>query len=94
MTRFTDGKKTIEITMKVWEDGQYSPCWEKDFFGVGALPYDEETDTYTVQDVDYLADQANDWHLGIGDHQDDYEGQPGHTPEDRYVDVEEVSSHA
>lgn len=90
MTRFTDGKKTVEITMKVWEDGQYSPGWEKDFFDVGSLPYDEETDTYTVQDVDYIIDQADDWHLGIGDYQDDFEGQPGHTPDDRCVNVEEV----
>lgn len=92
MTRFTDGSKTVEITMKVWQDGQYAPDWEKDFFEVGALPYDEETDTYTVDDVDYLIDQANDWHEGIGDYQDDLEGHPGHNPDDRYVYVTECDT--
>ena len=90
MKRFTDGTRTVEITMKVWHDGQYSPDWEADFFDVGSLPYDEDTDTYTVQDVDYLIDQAMDWQQGTGDYQDDLEGQPGHNPDDRYVDVTEA----
>ena len=44
--KLTDGTKTVEITMKVWEGSGWSPCWEKDFFEAGGLPYDEETDTY------------------------------------------------
>ena len=90
MKRFTDGKKTVEITMKVWNDGQYGPSWENDFFGIGSLPYNEELDAYIVDDVDYLVDQANDWHEGVGDYQDDDEGQPGHTPDDRAVFVDEI----
>lgn len=94
MTRFTDGRKTVEISMHVWDGSQYGPDWERDFFDVGGLPYDEDTDCYMVKDVDYLIDQANDWHLGIGDYQDDFEGQPGHTPDDRDVEVEEVDINA
>lgn len=32
--KFTDGKKTIEIQMKVWDkyDGGYGPDWSRDFF--------------------------------------------------------------
>lgn len=90
MTRFTDGRITKEITLKVWENGQWSPSFEKDFFDVGGLPYDMETDTYTVEDVEYLVEQAEDWKNGVGDYQDDYEGEPGHTPEDRGVFVDDV----
>jgi len=89
MTRFTDGRRTVEITMDVWQDGQYSPSFEKDFFDTGCLPYDMENDTYIVNDVDYLIDQAEDWRLGIGDYRDDMEGAPGHNPDDRCVLVEE-----
>lgn len=88
MARFTDGKKTVEIIMKVWKDGQYSPAWENDYFNVGDLPFDRETRTYTVNDVEYLIDQANNWHEGIGEDEDPLEGEPGHTPEDRAVWVE------
>ena len=90
MTRFTDGKKTVEITMKVWDYDQYSPDWEADFFEIGGLKYDEESGAYMVKDVDYLIEQAEDWHNGVGDYQDDYEGEPGHTPEDRAVFVDEI----
>ena len=90
MTKFTDGKATKAITMKVWQDGQWSPSFEADFFSVGSLPFNEETGAYTVGDVEYLVDQANDWKEGIGDYQDDYEGEPGHTPEDRGVFVEDL----
>lgn len=90
MTKFTDGTITKCITMKVWMDGQWSPSFEADFFEVRGLPYDEESDTYKVDDVEYLIEQANDWKHGIGDYQDDAEGQPGHTPEDRGVLIEDV----
>lgn len=88
--KITDGKKTVEITMKIWDGSNWGPRWEKDFFEAGGLPYDEETDAYTVQDVDYCVDQANDWQQGIGDYQDDFEGEPGHRPEDRGVWVDEI----
>ena len=32
MTRFTDGRITKEITLKIWDNGQWSPSFEKDFF--------------------------------------------------------------
>ena len=69
MTRFTDGKNTLEITMHEWdsEQSQYRPSFEPDFFSVGSLPYDEERNVYTVPDVDYLADMANDWKDCKGD---------------------------
>lgn len=89
MTRFTDGKKTIEITMNTWEYEQYTPDFSADFFSVGSLPYDEEKEAYIVKDTDYLTEQANDWKAGIGDYVDDWEGLPGHTPETRNVEVME-----
>lgn len=61
--KLTDGKKTIEIQMKVWDkyNGGYGPDWSRDFFDAGCLPHDEETEVYTVQDVDYCIEQANEW---------------------------------
>lgn len=61
--KLTDGKKTIDIQMKVWDkyDGGYGPDWSQDFFDAGCLPYDDETGAYTVQDVDYCIEQANEW---------------------------------
>ena len=90
MTRLTDGKKTIEIVMKVWEGHDYSPEWDYDFFETGRLPRDEQKDAYIVPNVDYCVEQAEDWKYGRGDFLDDYEGTPGHNPDDRYVDVAEV----
>ena len=59
--KITDGKKTVEIRMMVWEGNGYSPDWCLDFFEAGSLPYNDETDTYTVDDVDYCIDQAMEW---------------------------------
>ena len=61
--KLTDGKKTIEIQMKVWDkyNGGYGPDWSLDFFDAGCLHLDEETEVYTVQDVDYCIEQANEW---------------------------------
>lgn len=33
--------------------------WSADYFDAGSLPYDEETDTFTVEDVDYCIETAN-----------------------------------
>ena len=60
MTRLTDGKRTVEIEMARWTGTGFNPDWSADFFEVGHLPYDEETDTYTVQDVEYCIEQAID----------------------------------
>lgn len=59
--KITDGKKTVSIRMMVWEGSGYSPDWSQDFFEAGSLPYNEDTDTYTVDDVDYCIDQATEW---------------------------------
>lgn len=88
MTKLTDGRQTISISMCVYENGSMSPDWERDFFDVGSLPYDDEADVYTVDDVEYLVEQANDWQQGVGDYEDELEGQPGHNPDDRIVDIE------
>ena len=61
MTRFTDGYKTVSIKMYTWEHGAPTLDWENDFYDVGHLPYDEETDTYRVENVDYLIEQAHAW---------------------------------
>lgn len=90
MSRYTDGERTVEIIMHVWNGNGYDPSWEQDFFDNGLLPYDEGKGVFTVKDVSYLIDQAMDWKNGVGDYVDEYEGEPGHTPDDRVVDVEEL----
>lgn len=59
----TDGKKIVEITMKVWNDFNtgYSPDWSNDFFNASILPYDEDEDFFIVDDVDYCIEQAEEW---------------------------------
>lgn len=61
--KMTDGKKTVEITMKVWNDFNtgYSPDWSNDFFDACILPYDEDEDFFIVDDVDYCIEQAEEW---------------------------------
>lgn len=61
--KMTDGKKTVDITMKVWNDFNtgYSPDWSNDFFNAGILPYDEDEDLHIVDDVDYCIEQAEEW---------------------------------
>ena len=61
--KMTDGKKAVEITMKVWNDFNtgYSPDWSNDFFNAGILPYDEDEDFFIVDDVDYCIEQAEEW---------------------------------
>ena len=57
--KITDGKKTVEIEIKRWNGNGYDPDWSIDYFVAGSLPYDDETDTYTVTDVDYCIEMAN-----------------------------------
>ena len=56
--KITDGKRTIEINIMAWNGTGYGPDWAEEYFDAGMLPYDEETDTYTVQDVQYCIDMA------------------------------------
>lgn len=59
--KITDGKRTVEICMMVWQGTGYSPDWSNDFFDAGLLQYDEETEAYTVPDVEYCIDAAWEW---------------------------------
>lgn len=61
MVRIKDDSRTVEITMKVWHGNGYSEDYAHEFFEIRSLPYDEETDTYSVQDVDYCIEQAVEW---------------------------------
>ncbi len=69
--KITDGKKTVEIIMTMWDGTNHSPDFSQDFFDAGCLPRDDETGVYTVVDVDYCIEQANDWENGIGDFYDE-----------------------
>ena len=69
--KLTDGSKTVKITMRTWDGMNLGSDWSFDFFEAGSLPYDAETDAYTVQDVDYCIGQAKDWRDGTGDFYDD-----------------------
>ena len=57
--KITDGKKTVEIRIQRWNGSGYDPGWSIDYFTAGALPYNEDTDTYTVDNVDYCIDAEN-----------------------------------
>ena len=64
MTRLTDGKNTVGISMMEWKLYGLSPDWSNDFFDVGLLPFveDENGDhVYIVDDVQYCIEQANEW---------------------------------
>lgn len=69
--KMTDGKKTVKIIMKVWNDFNtgYSSDWSYDFFDAGILPYDEDKDCYIVDDVDYCIDAALEWEAENEDNQ-------------------------
>ena len=71
MSRFTDGKRIVEIQIMHWEDGQdYGPDWSDDFFNVGVLPYNEDREAYVVNDIEGLIEQTKDYTAGIGDFYD------------------------
>ena len=74
MTRFTDGNKTVEISIQRWNGSGWGPDWSEDFFNVGSLDYDEDLEAYQVWSVEYLKEQLEDWKAGVGDFQDDYCG--------------------
>ena len=49
----------MEIRKQRGNGSGYDPDWSNDYFTAGALPYNEDTDTYTVDNVDYCIDAAN-----------------------------------
>lgn len=71
MIRLTDKSKTVEITMCEWTGSGYTPDFSNDFFQIGGLQYNADLDAYIVPDVEYCAEQAEDWQLGRGDYADD-----------------------
>lgn len=65
MERFTDSRgRILDIEMKTWDGGGYSPPFEMDFFNCGSLGYSEEFDCYYVADVTALLDAADAWRRG------------------------------
>lgn len=61
--KITDEKKTVEISMKIWNDYNtgYSPDWSQDFFNATTLTYDDEEDVFIVDDVDSYIEAAEEW---------------------------------
>lgn len=91
--KLTDGKKTINITMNEWNGSHYTPDWSNDFFQSGGLKtvwvdaIDDEA--HQVQDVDYCAEQAEDWAAYRGDFYDpDAEDEDRERGIERCIDVE------
>lgn len=75
MTRLTDGKIILEITMNNWIGDGFTPDWSAEFYDVGCLHYNAELDAYQVKDVDYCVNQALDWQSNTGDYID-YDADP------------------
>lgn len=82
--QITDGKKTIDIEMKIWNGSGYDPDWSRDFFE--GLEYNEDEDTYIAENVDDCVSAANAWAAGEGDYSDDTFSDVS----DRFVFVYEV----
>ena len=80
-----DGKKMVNIEMNNWTGNGYTPDWSIDFFEAGNLEYDEDLESYIVEDVAYCIEQAMDWKNADGDF---YE--PDTDTSNRNVDVEEI----
>lgn len=73
MIRLTDGIKIVEIEMMVWRDDYgLSPDRSQDFFDA---PYNEESESHIVNDVDYCIEQAVDWKAEIGEYNDNPSGE-------------------
>lgn len=90
MTRLTDGTRTVEIAMNEWTGSGYTPDWSIDFFQVGSLPYNEETEAYTVPDVCYCIEQAEDWAAAIGDFREDLDAWESEDQLDEDIDNRRV----
>lgn len=53
--RLTDGERIVEINLY---EKDSTVDMSQEYFHAGNLQYDEETDTYKVEDVDYCIDAA------------------------------------
>lgn len=81
--KITDGKKLVDVTMKVWNGSGYGPDWANDFFNSGCLEFDDDINAFMVDDVDYCIEQMEDWKNCANDYIED-EDPDG----DRYVDAD------
>ena len=88
MTKLTDGKRTVGITMAIWTGSGYTPDWSNDFFDVGCLPMTDDG-VYVVQDVAFCIGEAEDWKNQRGDYYCETEDD-SLSVDDRYVDVMEL----
>lgn len=95
--KITDGYKTVDITMKVWDkqNNEWKFAGENlanDFFEVAALPMSNEG-TYIVKDVDYCVEEANDWAECLGNHYDEErdDEERSLTVEDKTVSAEDIA---
>lgn len=80
MTRYTDGKNTIGITMHQWTGDGWTPDWQNDFFD--AVREDSvEKIAYFAKDVNYMVDCLIDYMEGVGDFVD------ARASENEYVDI-------
>lgn len=81
MARITDGKRTIELEMREYSYGNWSPDLSNDWLVTGLLEYDDENEVYildcTMEDV---IDGAMQWKY----HSGDFEGcgEPSEDPDD------------
>lgn len=82
MVYLTDGKETVGIALMTWDEscGEWSNDISGDFFQVGSLEFDVESDAYIVHDVLYCIEQADEWRDGVGDYSEE-----GVDPYDRLV---------
>lgn len=85
--KLTDGNRTVEIYIYEW--GQ--PDWANAFFESGRLPYDEDSETYKVEDVLRCLSQAADWRHSVGDFDTYYDPDSAPSPDGLCVDVELLS---
>lgn len=54
----TDGKKIVKITISSYSENTGWLDWTEDYFNAGCLGYNEETNCYIVDSVDYMIEQA------------------------------------
>ena len=71
MTTIYDDRKTVEITMREWDNNAHAATmdWSNDFFG--GAEWDADRGAYHVADVDYCIECAMDWRDCTGDFHDD-----------------------
>lgn len=89
--KMTDGKKLVEVTMKIWNGSGYGPDWANEFFETAGLEFDGEVDAFMVDDVDYCIEQMEDWKNCANDYIDD-EDPDGNRYVDAVVLLEEDSA--